>query len=108
LKKTVEELETLKEINDELEKSHTETEKQLQIELGMSFNIGMCIDLTSIIILDAANSELQGFKENLVPHIQFLQTTVQQYRDTLVTYERYCCQPCSHPSNPVNDCVFPS
>lgn len=39
LKATIEELESLKELNDELEINHVETEKQMQEELGMTIRI---------------------------------------------------------------------
>lgn len=34
---TIEDLEALQELNDELEENHVETEKQLQTDLGMPF-----------------------------------------------------------------------
>lgn len=36
---TIEDLESLKELNDELEENHMETEKQLQEEIGLSISI---------------------------------------------------------------------
>jgi dynactin 1 len=35
MRATIDDLEALKELNDELEESHIETEKQLQAEIGM-------------------------------------------------------------------------
>lgn len=37
MKVTIEDLEALKALNDELEENHVEAEKQLQIEIGESF-----------------------------------------------------------------------
>lgn len=69
LRSTIEDLESLKELNDELEINHIETEKQLQDELD--FNEGLFVE-------EARKSEVQDRT------IQDLEYTVTRFRD-LVT-----------------------
>ena len=52
---TIEDLEALKELNDELEENHVETERSLHEEIGISSSYGI-LDIVLIII-----SRIEGY-----------------------------------------------
>ena len=89
---TIEDLEALKELNDELEENHAETEKQLHEDLGM---IGFCffclIALTSSPLLEAKESRIREHArkvEILEDTVQDLEGTINQFRELVVQLQK--------------------
>lgn len=70
---TIEDLEALKELNDELEENHMETEKSMQEEI------------------DSRDIELQGYRrkvERLEDACVDLDNTITQFRDLVMNLQR--------------------
>ena len=94
---TIEDLEALKELNDELEENHVETEKALQEEIGaLSLSDARLI---LIIAPDGKDSELreQARKiQSLEDACQDLEGTIVQFRELVLQL-----QTCVYSSRPV-------
>lgn len=93
LKADVEELEALKEIADELEETHLETEKQMQGELGASLPPpGADRILTSLGPPDLKDMQLQGLRrrnESLETACIDYEGTIGQFREVVITLQRF-------------------
>lgn len=89
----IEDLEALKELNDELEENHIETEKQMQEE------IGECISLLSRAVhsnpgdmtdlKDLEFREQLARAESLEDNLADYATTIGQFRELVLSLQRY-------------------
>jgi len=70
----LEDLEALKELNDELEESHVETEKQLQDELDFK---------------DLVTREQQAIVERLEENVADYEGTISQFRELVLSLQAY-------------------
>lgn len=96
---TVEDLEALKELNDELEESHVETEKQMQEELGTfsaltSYPSLLYADFDSLAFLSSLSSNLflvaaspYPFNSSITPTLQSRQQTSRTFNYATSTCE---------------------
>lgn len=87
---TIEDLEALKELNDELEENHMETEKAMQEDLGTS-RVSLR-NLTNSLCADAKDVEIreQARKiQSLEDACQDLEGTIVQFRELVMQLQRY-------------------
>ena len=88
---TIEDLEALKELNDELEENHVETERSLNEEIGISNRHGIsCIALTSSSESKDTNiRELDARVESLEESCQDLELTIVRFRELVMQLQTY-------------------
>ena len=92
----MEELEALRELADELEESHIETEKQLQEEIGASnLSLSLCcaaqlIDsyLLRTDLKDLLIQDLRKRNDSLEDSCVDFERTISQFRDVVVSLQR--------------------
>jgi dynactin 1 len=85
---TVEELEMLKELADELEEQHVEAEKALQEDLGEIKLLTRCLEKQCIMALtDAKDMEAQEMSlkiKDLTASLEDYEGTINQFRDLVL------------------------
>ena len=88
---TIEDLEALKELNDELEENHVETEKALQEDIGAT---SPCTSEPLLLIFsletkDGLIREISRKYEVLEENSQDLENTISQFRDLVIQLQGY-------------------
>ena len=92
---TIEDLEALKELNDELEENHMETEKQLHEDLGVLWRcrsshipltVHLCIDRRDLQIREHVH-KIEALEETCLD----LENTINQFRELVMQLQR--CPP---------------
>lgn len=87
---TIEDLEALKELNDELEESHIETEKTLQNEIGWLVFPTCTTFLTAVSDMkDIQNRDHLQRISALEDACQDLEGTINQFRELVLQLQRY-------------------
>lgn len=89
---TIEDLESLKELSDELEENHTETEKQLHEDLGKKFwfPLGRCTVLT--VTSETKEAQIREHVQkidSLEDACQDLDNTIGQFRELVMQLQKY-------------------
>ena len=87
---TIEDLEALKELNDELEENHVETEKQLNEDLGMTKTVS-CLPFDKYFSPEAKEAQIREHarkNEELEDTIQDLEGTIGQFRELVVQLQK--------------------
>ena len=98
MRQTIEDLEALKDLNDELEENHVDAEKQLNSEIG-ELNANSYIDVIFISCLDILSAQLRDEKQKsseLDTIIIETETTIAQFRDLVANLQRSV----EHPPSP--------
>ena len=88
---TIEDLEALKELNDELEENHIETEKALQEEIGAYHVIPRQVWSTSFLVTDSKDSQIREQLQKvsaLEDACQDLEGTITQFRELVLQLQR--------------------
>jgi dynactin 1 len=87
---TIEDLEALKELNDELEENHIETEKALQAEIGRSISIRLSYKHAhcSSDDKDIEVNQLQRKIETVEETCHDLEDTISQFRELVMTLQQ--------------------
>jgi len=88
---TIEDLEALKELNDELEENHIETEKVLQEEIGAYHVIPRQLRLTCFLVADLKDSQIREHLQKistLEDAYQDLENTITQFRELVLQLQR--------------------
>ena len=84
---TIEDLEALKELNDELEENHVETEKAMQDEIGASGIVIPGCTSDFLVVVDTKDSELRDQTrkiQSLEDACQDLEGTIVQFRELVL------------------------
>lgn len=85
---TVEDLEALKELSDELEENHVETEKQLNEDLGLWNHYPLSVQrLTIVAWTDVKDTQIRDHLrkiEGLEESCQDLDNTINQFRELVM------------------------
>ena len=89
---TIEDLEALKELNDELEENHMETEKQLHEDLGVLWRcLPSHIPLTAHLCIDRKDLQIREHVhkiETLEETCLDLENTINQFRELVIQLQR--------------------
>ena len=89
---TIEDLEALKELSDELEENHAETEKQLQEDLGLWWALSFSMTLTVVAWTDVKDTQIRDHLrkiETLEESCQDLDNTINQFREFVMQLQAY-------------------
>lgn len=89
MRQTIEDLEALKDLNDELEENHVEAEKQLNSEIGeYSDHVLTEIMLTDVEMLSAQLRDERQKSSELDTIIGETEATIAQFRDLVANLQR--------------------
>ena len=100
----IDDLEALKELSDELEESHVETEKALQEEIGGTSSF-FSVNQRLVTFSDLLNADEKDMLihthlsaiEALQDSIEDYDNTIGQFRELVATLQR-CARQCEHPA----------